>query len=65
MPKSLTKIAHGFSINAVTGPWAINLTRNQTGILQNFQVLRNRSLGQGHEIDDLTANACAAAREGM
>jgi hypothetical protein len=65
LPKSFTKLSHGRGINAVAGLGTIGFPGNQAGILQGFQMLRNRCLGQGHDIDNLTTNACAAAREGM
>jgi hypothetical protein len=45
LPKSFPKVAHGICVDAVAGPWTINFSRDQTGILQGFQVLRNRCLG--------------------
>lgn len=41
------------------------MTGNQARILQNLEVLRNRSLGQGQYVDDFTANADASLCKGL
>jgi hypothetical protein len=44
-------------IQTVAGPGTLDLAFYQSGGLEYFQVLAHRRLGQGQDLDDLTANA--------
>ena len=61
---ALAQLLHFRFIDAVAGPRPVDLAAYQAGLPQHFQVLRDRGLGQRHDIDDLAADADAAPGEG-
>jgi len=63
--KSFTEYANALGVDAVARLCTIYFSSDQAGIFQDFQVLRNRCLGQWHDVDNLTTNASAAKREGL
>jgi hypothetical protein len=65
LPESFAKYAHGLGIDTVARPRSIDFSGDQAGVFKGFQVLRNRCLGQWHDIDNLATNASAAAGEDL
>jgi hypothetical protein len=63
LPDIFPQCPHGTGIDAVTGPRAVDRSGDQACFFKHLQVLRNRGLGQWHDIDNLTAQTGTAASE--
>ncbi len=54
--QSLESIQHS-SVHAVAHPGTIGFALNQAGVLEDFEVLRDGGLSDGHLIDQFSADA--------
>jgi len=44
-------------VQTIAGAWALDLALDDSGGLEHFQMLADGGLGQGQDLDDLTADA--------